>query len=348
MVLAMPGETNIALSILVISHNQKDYISRCLDSILRQRINEPFEIIVSDDNSSDGTWQIIKEYEQQYPVIKAVQCNSDECKPVTRSERCGWNKANVYNHASGEFFVNIDADDYLKSDDIYQTQLDALRRNPDCSMCQQRVWQVKDGQPLSSGYAWPQHPILKDGIVLDYSDIIQNDLIGVNPTYMIRRNAKENPTEKYGKWYDDTVITYYHLQLGKVVFVDRADYVWVQYGTSISNSDKGWDRELLYALLPFHHAHYFPQLKSLLLAQPNLNLVHVTKESVFHKIRLQDITIQYIKQFDGFVPNYFANGQKGIWSKLRLARILFLYKQLRKSSHKDEKALDKLYRLVMQ
>lgn len=339
---------DIILSILVISHNQRDYIARCLDSILKQQIDVPYEVIVSDDRSDDGTWEIIEEYEKKHPVIHGILCNSDECHPLTRSERCGWNKATVYKHAQGEFFVNIDADDYLRSDDIYQTQLNALRSHPECAMCQQRVWQVKDRSPLETGYAWPRHPILKDGAVLDYSAIIQNDLIGVNPTYMIRRNAEENPAEKYGKWYDDTVITYHHLQLGKVVFIDRADYVWVQYGTSISNSDKGWDRELLYAMLPFHHAQLFPKFKNLLLAQPNLNLVHIAKESILRKIRLQDTTLQYIKQFDGFISKYYANGQKGVRSKFRIARILLLYKQIRSASHKDDKTLDKLYRLVMQ
>lgn len=341
-------QQEIVLSILVISHNQRPYIARCLDSILAQRLQVPYEIIVSDDRSNDGTWQIIEQYAERHPVIHPIRCNSDECHPLTRSERCGWNKATVYKHSKGQFFVNIDADDYLRSDDIYQTQLDALLSHPECAMCQQRVWQVRDGEPIDSGHAWPRHPILKDSTVLDYSDIIQNDLIGVNPTYMIRRDTTMNPAEKYGKWYDDTVITYHHLQLGKVVFVDRADYVWVQYGTSISNSDKGWDRELLYALLPFHHANLFPQFKNLLLAQPNLNLVHIAKESILRKIQLQDTTIQYIKQFKGFVSHYFANGQKDFMGKIRLARILLQYKQIRKGSHKDDKTLDKLYRLVMQ
>ena len=84
------------------------------------------------------------------------------------------------------------------------------------------------------------------------------------------------------------------------------------------------------------------------MAQPNLNLVHIAKESILRKIQLQDTTIQYIKQFKGFVSHYFANGQKDFMGKIRLARILLQYKQIRKGSHKDDKTLDKLYRLVMQ
>ena len=93
----------------MVSHNQGHLLSRCLDSILSQRLDVPYEIIVSDDRSTDGTWNLIHHYEQLYPtIVRGVHCNSDECNPSNRSERCGWNKANAYRHARGDFFFNID------------------------------------------------------------------------------------------------------------------------------------------------------------------------------------------------------------------------------------------------
>lgn len=339
---------DIILSVLVISHNQVGLLPRCLDSVLSQRLNVRYEIVVSDDRSTDGTWDLIESYVKRHPgIVRGVKCNSDECDPITRSERCGWNKATAYKHARGDYFVNIDADDYLRSNDIYQVQLDALIANPDCSMCQQRVWQVDDGAPLESGFAWPDHPILKEGVKMGTATIVQNGIQGLNQTYMIRRNREESPAELYGKLYDDTVITLYHLQFGKVIFVDRADYVWVQYKGSISNSDKGDDRLVRYALLPYQHALLISRFRDLFISQPNLPLVHLLKKSVFHKIQMQSITIQYLKQFDGFIFRYYTNGQSGLINKLRLVRILMLYRQIRQGKKKGKGANTALYDLLI-
>ena len=341
-------DSSPVLSILVISHNQRDLLPRCLDSVLRQKLTVPYEVIVSDDRSTDGTWEVIQDYEKRYPgIVKGVKCNSDLCNPATRSERCGWNKANVYKHSQGEYFVNIDADDYLRSDDIYQHQLNLLLANPSCSMCQQRILQVADGAPLESGHAWPVHPKLQDGAILTPSNIILNEICGLNPTYMIRRQKEENPAEKYGKLFDDTVITLYHLQYGNVIFTDRSDYVWVQYSNSISNSDKGDERQLLYALLPYQHALLIPKFTNYFMSLANLPLLHILKKSLFRKIKLNPSTIQHLTLFNGFIFQYYREGQKGIMNRIRLARILILYKQIRHSKKKGIEAKNKLYQLLI-
>lgn len=40
---------------IVVTYNQRDSISRTLDHILSQRVDFPFEIVVGDDASADGT-----------------------------------------------------------------------------------------------------------------------------------------------------------------------------------------------------------------------------------------------------------------------------------------------------
>ena len=342
------SDSDIVLSVLVISHNQRHLISRCLNSILEQKLNVPYEVIVSDDRSTDGTWELIEEYAKKYSdIIRGVKCNSDECNPVNNSERCGWNKATAYKHSRGKFFVNVDADDYLKSDDIYQKQLDALMSNPDCSMCQQRIWQVNDGEPLELGYAWPNHQRLKDGAKLAVADIIQQDLQGLNPTYMIRKNNGENPAEKFGKWFNDTNITLYYLQFGNVIFIDRADYVWVQYHSSISNSVKGWDYQLLHALLPLQQALLIPSFKNYFLARYNRELAGLLKQSLLRRIHFDSGVIAYYAQLDGFIFRYYAKGQRGIGSRVRIARALLQYYKIQNHPTNSQKGTDKLYSLLI-
>lgn len=80
------------LSIIVISHNQKEQLRRCLDSILAQLIPFEHEIIVSDDASNDGTWELAQEYASQYPQIRAYSCDASNFNPITPSDRAGWNR----------------------------------------------------------------------------------------------------------------------------------------------------------------------------------------------------------------------------------------------------------------
>ena len=156
------------LSVMVISHNQAHLIRRCLDSILAQKITAPWEIVISDDASTDDTWDVIQEYVKQYseskkkgemyvPKIKAYQINSSDYNPTVTSDRCAANKANVYMHAEGKYCVNIDADDYLLGDDIYQYQIDQLDAHPECSVAVQNIWYQNEGETEENGHSW--HPL---------------------------------------------------------------------------------------------------------------------------------------------------------------------------------------------
>jgi glycosyltransferase involved in cell wall biosynthesis len=91
------------ISVAVISYNFERFLKECLDSILSQTL-KPFEIIVCDDCSSDGSWSIITEYRARYPtMIKAY-----------RHER---NMGSFYNGTfggkacRGDFISLLDGDD---------------------------------------------------------------------------------------------------------------------------------------------------------------------------------------------------------------------------------------------
>lgn len=133
--------SNPVLSIIIISHNQRSELKRCIESVLAQQIPFVYELILSDDRSTDGTFELAQEYEQKYPkIIKASQCNSDECNPANNSQRSGWNRCNGYKLATGKYIAHVDADDYFREGShIYQRQVEMLEKHPECSLCMQNV-----------------------------------------------------------------------------------------------------------------------------------------------------------------------------------------------------------------
>lgn len=338
----------VLLSILVISHNQRDLLKRCVSSLLSQKLNCSYEIVISDDRSTDGTWELIEEYNNQYPnLIFGYKCNSDECDPANVSERCGWNKLNVYNHCRGEFFVNIDADDYLKSDDIYQKQLDTLMAHPECSMCMQDVWQVNDGDSLDKGIRWPSFGKLKDGQILSEKDIITN-YRAVNQCYMIRANRNFDLTALYGKNYDDTIITLHHLQFGKCVWMNRADYVWVRYKSSITGTLIGDDSLVEYSLLPIHHILLIPHFAGFFIEDGINELIHLFKvlfERKF-KLSLTERSLNALRKTDGYIYEIFSKQKISSVDKVKLSYIRLLLIITKKYKFQRPRWYKYLYRLM--
>ena len=58
------------LSILVVTYNTKELIEKCIQSVLNYKGKYTVEIIVVDNNSSDGTSELIR---MKFPYIKFIQ-----------------------------------------------------------------------------------------------------------------------------------------------------------------------------------------------------------------------------------------------------------------------------------
>ena len=323
------------LSILVVTHNQRELLERCLVSVLGQKLNAPFEVIISDDRSDDGTEEYVLELQNKLSngklqitnLINLVytRCNSDDCGPKNVSERCGWNKLNAYQHARGEYFVNIDADDYLRSNDIYQLQLDMLTAHPECSMCMQDVWQVNDGEPLDMGFRWPSYGKLKNQQILGAYDIISK-YRALNQCYLIRRHPEVDCAALYGKHFDDTVITMHHLQFGPAVYIDRADYVWVQYRNSITKTLCGDDNIVEYGLLPLHHIRLIPIYASLFMQDGLRIIIHMFKilANKGYRWELTERTQAAFRETPGYIYRVFSSNESTRKGRLKLRYIRFV------------------------
>lgn len=299
------------LSVMVISHNQAHLIRRCLDSILEQKIDAPWEIVISDDASTDGTWDVIAEYVGKYreitkegewyqPIIRGYQINSSDYNPTVTSDRCAANKANVYMHAEGEYCVNMDADDYLNSDDIYAYQISQLENHPECSVAVQNIWYLKDGDAIEQGYPWHYNGAWRENEVISFEEYCKRRLFTSNPAFMMRRDVELNPMEEYGLLFDDPIISTHHILRGKIICSERADYVYVQYSKSIWNKISEGDRIIREITPTIVYLKFFPQYKRAILDMGVRDLINslkaylkqspitCTKETVAYIERLQN------------------------------------------------------------
>jgi len=93
------------VSIVVPCFNVEDYLSRCVDSLVNQTL-ENIEIILINDASPDNGIEIMKEYELKYPnKIRVVD------SPVNLKQGGARNLGIEF--ASGEFIGFVDGDDWV-------------------------------------------------------------------------------------------------------------------------------------------------------------------------------------------------------------------------------------------
>ena len=63
----MNHSNEIAVSVAVITYNMEGYLKQLLDSILMQKTDFRYEIVVDDDHSPDHTREILLDYKDRYP-----------------------------------------------------------------------------------------------------------------------------------------------------------------------------------------------------------------------------------------------------------------------------------------
>lgn len=130
--------TDIKLSISTISFNQAQFIGKALDSVLAQKAAFEYEIVIGDDCSTDGTREIIADYQRRWP---------EKVKPVFREKNLGMQKNGIQTleRCSGEYIAFLEGDDYWTDPNKIQMQVDYLDSHADCALVHHKVEHI----------AWP-------------------------------------------------------------------------------------------------------------------------------------------------------------------------------------------------
>ena len=127
------------VSISCLTYNHAKYVCNTIEGFLMQKTNFDFEILIHDDASTDGTTEIIKEYEKKYPNI---------IKPLYEKEN-QWVKGRrgsvVFNfpRAQGKYIAMCEGDDQWTDPYKLQKQVDFLEQHPEYILCGTDVTRVE-------------------------------------------------------------------------------------------------------------------------------------------------------------------------------------------------------------
>lgn len=144
----VPGRAaGVQVSVHVITYNQAKFIREALESVLDQQTNFGYEVFVGDDFSTDGTREIIQGFADAHPTL---------IKPIFQDQNTGGreNYFRTLNACRAPFVAFLEGDDYWTDSSKLQRQVEALKANPNWSMCIHPVPYV-DEEGNEIGHAHP-------------------------------------------------------------------------------------------------------------------------------------------------------------------------------------------------
>lgn len=213
------------VSVCVVTYNHEKYIKECLESIVTQKCDFDFEVIVGDDCSTDNTRVIVQEYADKYPNI---------VKPIFHEKNLGpqGNYLYIHNIAKGEYIAGIDGDDYALPGKL-QAQADFMDKTPDCNICFHRVKALFPDGTIKDDLI--NYEKIKDGF--ERKDLLMYMAVAANSSKMYKKEVKyfNIPT------FDilDTYANIEQIKDKKAYFTDDKIYGVYRINTGISsNSDK--------------------------------------------------------------------------------------------------------------
>lgn len=172
------------VSVCIVTYNQEKFINQCIDSLLKQKTDFDYEILIADDFSTDGTREILEKFKRDNP---------EKVKLFLHSKNIGAynNFAFVHKMAKGKYVVHMDGDDYALPGKL-QVQADYLDENSRCNIVWHRALTYKNNCFFEDNNEELNYTQRSYNIV----DVICNVTIGKNSTSMYRNNYKNN------NWYD--------------------------------------------------------------------------------------------------------------------------------------------------
>jgi len=228
------------VSICTRTYNLENFVAQALDSFLMQETDFPFEIVIDDDCSSDGTVEVIKKYKEKFPNI--INANILEKNIGVRM-----NFINNLQRAKGKYIAPCDGDDYWTDPLNLQKHVDFLEKNDEYVVTYSSLEPIFEEGATKRVFNWST----QDRESLE----IQKKFLGTGICAVCFRNVdiiKKYPFEHHCAPIDDNFLGSLLGAYGKGKFLkDIKAAKYRQHGNSDYSSKSKTEKALMY------HQNYF-------------------------------------------------------------------------------------------
>ena len=197
----------------MITYNHEKYIAQAIESVLMQKTDFVWELVIGEDCSIDGTRKICLEYQSRHP---------DKITVLPAVENLGIRKNGIrtLRACRGRYIAFLEGDDFWTVSDKLQIQVDFLESNPDFVLCFTREDMIDEAD---SEDVRPRYREIKE--ISTIEDLCLEDYIS-SPTVLFRN--MENIKEQFFPDCEtfDWVLWVFVAQYGKIKFIDKVTAVY--------------------------------------------------------------------------------------------------------------------------
>jgi glycosyltransferase involved in cell wall biosynthesis len=187
-------QDNPMVSVLMLTYNHEKFIAQAIESVLTQRANFKYELVIGEDCSADSTRDIIIDYKERHSeIIKIVL--QDKNKGGHNNFR------SAYALCKGEYIASLDGDDFWTDPFKLQKQVDFLENNNEYVICHHDAMIVNERNELITNSQLPDSS--KRDLTAD--ELIRCNLI-LTLTVCFRRVIHLLPEEFFRVYNADTFL----------------------------------------------------------------------------------------------------------------------------------------------
>jgi glycosyltransferase involved in cell wall biosynthesis len=248
----MTDEAKPLVSVKILTFNHESVISRCIEGALMQRTTFPFEIIIGEDCSTDGTLHIIKDYQHKYP---------DKIRVITSEKNVGMmaNAKRTNLACRGEYIALCDGDDYWIDPLKLQKQWEMIERNGAVMATHSSIALYYEDEKLLR--ATIDQPIQESGILRVEDMILKNSEFHTSSLFIQTKIILNKPDWYYRSLTSgDIPIKLFAVSIGKVYYINQIMSVyqsgttgsWVKENSKKILNDKHWRNDYEKAFLELY------------------------------------------------------------------------------------------------
>lgn len=152
-------DNKVMVSVWCRTYNHVNYIRDALEGFISQQTNFAYKVIIFDDASTDGTSDIVREYEAKYPEL--LHAIIAEKNTYHRPDSLELTLEIWHKYLTGKYVAFCEGDDFWIDNNKLQIQVDYMETHPECSMylhnslwlnCQNGI--LKAGDPYKGNGEW--------------------------------------------------------------------------------------------------------------------------------------------------------------------------------------------------
>jgi glycosyltransferase involved in cell wall biosynthesis len=223
------------VSVIIPCYNYQNFIETAILSVICQRLDHDIEVIISDDCSSDNSFNIINRmanYFQSDRIKFKVSRNEVNLGEINNTKK-------LFELCEGDYIAYLDADDYWINPYKLQEQIQFMDENSDYSMCITGYFAL-EGDSFIPDPAFSNWFCPRDIEGLTAENLVNTNIVGSSSSRFFRNYKITEQIFKdyfYKFPYSDWSLNFEYSVLGKIKYLDFPSYVYRCHGNSLSSTD---------------------------------------------------------------------------------------------------------------